>query len=474
MDIAGFLGEISDYLYTYLLIALLIGTGIYFTIRTGGVQIREFGQMIKGIFHSRDKDRDGISSFQAFAIGLASRVGTGNIAGVALALVAGGPGAIFWMWLVALVGMATAFIEATLAQLFKIRWHDGTFRGGPAFYIERGLGSRTWGIVFAIFLIFSFGISYEALQANTISAIFESNFSIPTWATAIVLVIVCAPIVFGGIKRVARITEWLAPAMAIVYIFIALTIIIINYDNILPVFKLIFASAFNLESGIAGTGGGILAAMLNGARRGLFSNEAGEGSAPNAASTAHVTHPAKQGFIQSIGVFVDTILVCSATAFIVLNAAPSVFTPGQDTDMAGAPLTIAAAQSQLGNWIGPVLVILIFIFAFSSIIGNYAYAQVNFDFLSGGKEWGEYTLRTLILISVAVGSLASLDAVWNFADITMGGMALINLVAILALGKWALGALKDYRANPDKPFISVNNPHMPGELPGDIWDHENK
>lgn len=467
--LATFFGNISDWVYTYILIALLIGTGLYFTIRTGGVQFREFGQMIRGIFGSRNKDGDGISSFQAFAIGLASRVGTGNIAGVSVALVAGGPGAIFWMWIVALVGMATAFIEATLAQLFKIRWHDGTFRGGPAFFIQRGLGSRLWGAIFAVFLIFSFGISFEMVQANTIAETLNSNFGLPAWATALGLVIICAPIVFGGIKRVAKVTEWLAPTMAIVYILIAIVIVVMNFDQIIPVFKLIFASAFNLEAGVGGTAGGMLAAMLNGARRGLFSNEAGMGSAPNAASTAQVTHPAKQGFIQSIGVFVDTILVCSATAFIVLNAAPNVFTAGTQPELEGASLTIASAQSQLGDWIGPVMVVLIFVFAFSSIIGNYTYAEVNFDFLTGGKEWGDYALRTLVLLSVAIGALASLPAVWNFADITMAGMALINLVAILILGKWALGALKDYRVNPQRPFVATNNPNMPGELPTDVW-----
>ncbi len=467
--LATIFGDISDFLYTYILIALLIGTGLYFTIRTGGVQFREFGQMIRGMFGSRNADGDGISSFQAFAIGLASRVGTGNIAGVAIALVGGGPGAIFWMWIVALVGMATAFVEATLAQLFKIRWHDGTFRGGPAFYIQRGLGSRTWGAIFAVFLIFSFGISFEMAQANTIAGVLDSNFSIPAWVTALGLVILTAPIVFGGIRRVAKVAEIVAPAMAIVYIFIALVIVAINFTEIPHVFGLIIASAFGLEQGVAGVAGGVVAAMLNGARRGLFSNEAGMGSAPNAASTAQVTHPAKQGFIQSIGVFVDTLLVCSATAFIVLNASSDVFTPGTQPELEGASLTIAAAQSQLGSWLGPVMVVLIFVFAFSSILGNYTYAQVNFDFLTGGKEWGEYLLRTLVLVSVAIGALAELAAVWNFADITMGGMALINLVAIVLLGKWALGALKDYRVNKERPFVATDNPNMPGELPTDIW-----
>ena len=473
--IANFFGGISDFVYTYILIALLILTGLYFTVRSGALQFRNFGYMVKTMFTSREKSEGAISSFQAFAIGLASRVGTGNIAGVAIAVVAGGPGAVFWMWVVALVGMATAFIEATLAQLFKVRWHDGTFRGGPAFYIQRGLGSRGWGVAFAIFLIFCFGISYEMTQANTIASTLQSQYSLSPWITAAVLVLLTAIVVLGGIKRVARVTEWMAPVMAIIYILIAVVIILINIDKVIPTLGLIFASAFGLKAGVAGTAGGVIAAMLNGSRRGLFSNEAGEGSAPNAASTAQVTHPAKQGFIQAAGVFVDTILVCSATAFMLLNADASVYTPGQATldaagkEVAGAPLTILAVTNQLGAWIAPVMVILILVFCYSSIIGNFAYAEVNMDFLFKGKIDSAKVLSIIAIISVFVGAVASLDAVWNFADITMAGIALINLVSILLLGKWALGALKDFREDPERPFVAVGNPNMPGELPTDIW-----
>ncbi|AWE43237.1 MULTISPECIES: alanine/glycine:cation symporter family protein [unclassified Actinobaculum] len=462
-------GAFSDWVYTYVLIGLLLLVGLYFTIRTRGVQFREFRQMLRGIFGSRDSDGDGISSFQAFAIGLASRVGTGNIAGVALAIVAGGPGAVFWMWVVALVGMATAFVEATLAQLFKVRWKDGTFRGGPAFYIERGLGSRFWGAVFAVFLIFSFGVSYEMVQANTISETLANHANVSPWVTAILLALLTLPILFGGIRRIAKVTEVLAPIMAVVYIFIAILVILLNYDRILPVFQMIFESAFGLREAVAGTEGGIVAAMLNGTRRGLFSNEAGEGSAPNAASTAQVTHPAKQGFIQSIGVFVDTILVCSATAFIILNAAPSVYTPGVEIEMKGASLTIAALQSELGTWIVPVMLFLLFVFGYSSIIGNFAYTEVNVDFLSKGSPRSFLIVCAVTVASVVVGAVAPLQAVWNFADITMAGMALINLVAITRLGKWAFAALRDYDENPERPFVATNNPYMPGELPTDIW-----
>ncbi|MDD7385199.1 MAG: alanine/glycine:cation symporter family protein [Actinomycetaceae bacterium] len=467
---ASFFGAISDWVYTYILIALLIAAGIYFTVRTGAVQIRNFGNMVHDMFSSREHTmHGGISSFQAFTVGLASRIGTGNIAGVAIAILTGGPGAVFWMWVIALLGMSTAFVEATLAQLFKIHWPDGTFRGGPAFYIERGLHSRAMGIVFAICLLFSFGLSYEMVQANTISGTLHDAWNVPTWATAVLLVVITAPIVFGGLKRVARITEIMAPMMAVVYMLVAIVIIVMNVGNIGHVLSVIFQSAFGLRQGLGGVSGGLAAALLNGARRGLFSNEAGEGSAPNAASTAHTTHPARQGLIQSFGVFVDTILVSSATAFIILNAAPDVYSLDSGSTLDGAALTTAAAASQLGGWITPLMIVMIFVFAYSSILGNYSYAEVNVDFLTHGSAAGPYVLRSVIVIATAVGSVAPLQAVWNFADITMAAQAIINLIAIVLLGKWAFGALNDYRAHPHTPFVATNNPYMPGDLPTDVW-----
>lgn len=462
----------NNWITTHILVVMLIGAGIYFTIRTGFVQIRLFGQMVKQVFDSRDVDGDGISSFQAFAIGIASRVGTGNIAGVAIAVTLGGPGAVFWMWLVAFLGMATAFIEATLAQLFKIRWHDGTFRGGPAFYIQRGLGSRTWGVVFALFLICSFGISFEMVQANTIAATLETQFKMSPWATAAILLILCGPIVYGGLKAVAKASEIVAPLMAIVYIGLAVAVVLMNLDKVGPTFSLIVENAFGLRETLGGLAGSMSAAMMNGVRRGLFSNEAGEGSAPNAASTAHVTHPAKQGLIQSAGVFVDTILVCSATAFILFNADPEALKPyWTSSDPAGADMTITALESTLGSWAGPVMVVLICVFAGSSVIGNFAYAEVNMDFLTKGKAWGDKLLKAIVIVSIVLGSVAELKLVWNFADLTMTGMALINIVSIVMLGKWAFGALQDYLRNRERPFVATGNPSMPGELPTDIWVH---
>lgn len=462
----------NNWITTHILVVMLIGAGIYFTIRTGFVQIRLFGQMVKQVFDSRDVDGDGISSFQAFAIGIASRVGTGNIAGVAIAVTLGGPGAVFWMWLVAFLGMATAFIEATLAQLFKIRWHDGTFRGGPAFYIQRGLGSRKWGVVFALFLICSFGVSFEMVQANTIADTLKTQFEVNPWVTAAILLVLCGPIVYRGLKAVAKASEIVAPLMAIVYIGLAAAVVVMNLDKVGPTFSLIVENAFGLRETLGGLAGSMTAAMMNGVRRGLFSNEAGEGSAPNAASTAHVTHPAKQGLIQSAGVFVDTILVCSATAFILFNADPEALKPyWTSPDPAGADMTIAALKSTLGAWAGPVMVVLICVFAGSSVIGNFAYAEVNMDFLTKGKAWGDKLLKAIVIVSIVLGSVAELKLVWNFADLTMTGMALINIVSIVMLGKWAFGALQDYLRNRERPFVATGNPSMPGELPTDIWVH---
>ncbi|WP_324649911.1 alanine/glycine:cation symporter family protein [Georgenia sp. H159] len=465
------LGDVSNGLYSYLLIYLLVGTGVYFTVRTRAVQARLFTRMVSVIARSRSDSHGGISSFQAFAIGISSRVGTGNIAGVALALTLGGPGAIFWMWVVAVVGMATAFIEATLAQMYKVRWRDGTFRGGPAFYIQRGLGSRAWGAVFAVLLIFVFGFAFEMVQANTIAATLGAAHDVPVWVSAALLLLLTAPIVFGGIRRVARVAELLAPLMAAIYVLLALLVIVLNIGALPDVVGMIVRGAFGLDEALAGTGGGLLAAVLNGARRGLFSNEAGMGSAPNAAATATVKHPVQQGLIQSLGVFVDTILVCSATAFIILMAGPAIYTPGETTEEQGAALTQLAVADSLGTWTTLPMTVLIFVFAYSSILGNFTYAEVNVDFLTR-RRWAPFALRTLVVLAVLVGALAELTTVWTIADIAMGLMALVNLVAIILLGRWALAALRDYeqfRGKELQGFLGRGNPLLPADLPGDIW-----
>ncbi|WP_181705762.1 alanine/glycine:cation symporter family protein [Chthonobacter rhizosphaerae] len=462
------LDQINGLIWNHLLIYLLIGVGVWFTVRTRFVQFRMFGHSLSALRRSRSHAEGGISAFQAFCIGLASRVGTGNIAGVAVAITLGGPGAVFWMWVVALVGMATAFVEATLAQMFKLRQGDGTYRGGPAYYIERGLGSRLWGSIFAVLLIVTFGLAFNAVQANTIADTLQSAHAVPTWATAAVLVLLAAPVVFGGMRTIARVAEWLLPVMAILYIGLALVIVALHVDRVPEVVSLIVRSAFGLDEAVAGTVGGIGAAVLNGVKRGLFSNEAGMGSAPNAAATATVGHPASQGFIQALGVFVDTIVICSATAFIVLVS--GLYDPATATQVAGASLTQAAVAESLGVAGTVLMTVVIFLFAFSSILGNYAYADGNLTYLRApGPAFMAF--RLIALLAVVGGSLGTLPTVWAMADVSMGLMATVNLVAILLLGKWAFAALKDYEGSlPGEPvFNSRENAHLPARIGTGVW-----
>ncbi|WP_341358612.1 alanine/glycine:cation symporter family protein [Georgenia sp. M64] len=468
----AFIAGVNDVLYTYLLIALLVGAGLYFTLRSRAVQFRLFGRTLREIAGSRGGSEGGISSFQAFAIGIASRVGTGNIAGVAIALTLGGPGAIFWMWVIALLGMATAFVEATLAQMYKVRWHDGTFRGGPAFYIQRGLGSRGWGLVFAVALIFAFGLAFNMVQANTIAGTLGGAHGWPTWVTAVLLVALAAPVILGGIRPVARVAEVVAPVMAFAYVLLGLAVLALNLPELPGVVGQIVSGAFGLDEALAGTAGGMLAALLNGVKRGLFSNEAGMGSAPNAAATATVRHPVQQGLVQSLGVFVDTIVVSSTTAFLILLAGPAVYEPGTTSDAVGATLTQSAVAAELGTWTTIPMTLLIFVFAFSSVLGNFTYAEINMDFIRPGRA-GNLALRLLVIASVAIGALLQLSTVWALADIAMGLMASINLVALFLLGRWALGAMRDFErqvaAGRRPAFVGVGNDDLPGDLPTDVW-----
>ena len=467
---ANLIDPVSRVLYTYILIYLLVAAGIYFTIRTRFIQIRYFGRMLRQVLHSRENG-DGISSFQAFCIGLASRVGTGNIAGVAIALTVGGPGAIFWMWVVAAIGMATALIEATLGQIFKVRADDGSFRGGPAFYIQRGLGSRAGGMLFAVLLVFTFGFAFNMLQANAISDVLNASHEIEVHWTTIGLVLLAAPVLFGGVKRVAKVAEFVLPLMALAYVTLALIIVAMHIGHLPQVLGQIIGGAFGFTQMAGGFTGGIAAAMLNGVKRGLFSNEAGMGSAPNVAATATVSHPVKQGLIQSLGVFVDTMIICSATAFIILISGPEIYDPAAPGKRAGAALTQAAIGSALGSWTTGLMTGLVFVFAFSSVLGNYVYAEINLFFL-GAKKNAIMIFRLLVLGAIALGATSKLATVWDIADIAMGFMALVNLVAIVLLGKWAFAAIRDYHrqsADGSDPVFVAEQAGLPGVLEGDIW-----
>ncbi|MFS0673240.1 alanine/glycine:cation symporter family protein [Ornithinibacillus sp. 179-J 7C1 HS] len=436
--IENLVGEANNILWSYVLIIVLIGLGLYFSIRTKFVQFLNIPEMFRVIFDKRSIDaseKKGTSSFQAFAISAASRVGTGNLAGVASAIAVGGPGAIFWMWIIALLGAASGFVESTLAQVYKVP-DKNQYRGGPAYYMEKGLNSRWLGIIFAVTITFTYGLVFNSVQSNTISLAFEGEFHISESTMAIVLLILVALVIFGGLKSIANVSQVIVPVMAIIYLVIAFYVVLVNITAIPEIFSLIFANAFGLRE-IAG--GGFGAAIMMGIKRGLFSNEAGMGSAPNAAATAEVSHPVKQGLIQALGVFFDTLLICSATGFIIISAGGYA---GSDLD--GIQLTQNAFAQHVGDWSGIFIAIAIFLFAYSSILGNYYYGESNIGYIKDSKVW-LFVYRVAVLAMVAFGALASFDFVWALADLTMAIMALINLYAITRLYKIVHRVLQDYR-----------------------------
>ena len=472
-SIENLLNSVDDFFYTYLLAALLILAGLYLTTRTQLVQLRHFGTMVNSLSGSRSGAQGGISSFQAFAVGLAARVGIGNIAGVALAVVAGGPGALFWMWVVALIGMATSFVESTLAQIFKERGRDFTFRGGPAYYIKNGLGSALWGKVFAALCIISVGITVVMVQTNSLAQIVTATVpNLSGWMVGVFLVLLTAPVVLGGVRLVARVAEWLAPVMALAYVLMAMVVVILNADRLPEVLLSVFEGAFGLNQAFFGTAGGIIAALLNGVRRGLFSNEAGLGTVPNAAGTATVAHPVRQGLIQSFGVFVDTILVCTATGLLILLATDT-YRPGDDS-LIGAVLTQQAVAEHLGSWTAWPMVVLIFVLVFSTVLGCYSYAQVNVNFL-GGERRAEQVFGILLTAAAFGGTVLTLPIVWALSDIALGLLGILNLIVIVRLAPWVIGALRDFESQraqgiTEPTFIGHGNSLLPGDVVPGIWE----
>lgn len=435
--ITELINQANYILWTYILVAMLLGCALWFSFKTKFVQFRMISEMVRLLGDSTakiDGHEKHISSFQAFTISLASRVGTGNLAGVATAITVGGPGAIFWMWVIALLGASSAFVESTLAQLFKVR-SKHSYIGGPAYYMEKGLKKRWMGVIFAILITITFGFAFNSVQSNTICAAFDSAFNIPPIYMGIGITILTIIIIFGGVHWIANVSSILVPIMALGYIILALYIVISNITRLPDIFGIIIKNAFGIEQAI---GGGIGAALMQGIKRGLFSNEAGMGSAPNAAATAHVTHPAKQGFIQALGVFTDTLLICTCTAFIILFSGKHF-----NTDLDGIQLTQAALNSQIGNIGSTYIAIAILFFAYSSILGNYYYGEANIRFITKRKEV-IHIYRILVGGMVFFGSIASLKFVWSLADVTMALMAICNLIAIIMLGKYAFRLLDDY------------------------------
>jgi alanine or glycine:cation symporter, AGCS family len=466
---AQLIDPLSNVLNTHVLIYLLLGLGIYFTVRTRCIQIRYFGRMFRQLRRSHRQD-GGISSFQAFCVGLASRVGTGNIAGVAIALTVGGPGAIFWMWVVAAVGMATAMIESTLAQIFKVRSGDGAFRGGPAFYIQRGLRSRNGGVLFAVLLMVTFSTAFNMVETNAVSGVLKSSHGIPVGWTTVGLAVLAAPVLFGGVRRVAKFAATVLPLVALLYALLALAIVAINITDLPRVIEEILGGAFGIKQMAGGFAGGIAAAMPTGIKRGLFACEAGMGSSPNIAGAATVAHPVEQGLIQALAVFIDTMVICTATAIIVLMS--GVYDPAHTGSISGASLTQSAIAADMGSWTTVWMTAVVFVFAFASVLSNYVCAEANLFFL-GGRRGGTAVLKLVTLLSIVFGAMSKLALVWALADLAMGLMAITDLIAICLLSRWAFAALKDYHRQAAlglEPVFVASQADLPGVLDDDIWE----
>ncbi|WP_101775111.1 alanine/glycine:cation symporter family protein [Pasteurella oralis] len=450
-------------------IVTLLGVGLFFTITTGLVQLRLLPRSLREMWSGRSAEGNSLTPFQAFTTGLASRVGVGNIGGVATAIAIGGEGAVFWMWVTALIGMSSAFAESSLAQLFKVKEPCGLYRGGPAYYITKGLKAPWLGVLFAISLIFTFGFAFNAVQANAIVEATRNAWHWKSEYVGLLLVAITALIIFGGVKRIGVVSAKLVPMMALFYLVIALIILTMNMTAIPMIISRIVSSAFDFSAMAGGMFGAIFSkAMLMGVKRGLFSNEAGMGSAPNSAATADVKHPASQGLIQMLGVFVDTIIVCSCTAIIILLSDNY----GSES-LKGISLTQNALQYHVGDFGLHFLAFILFLFAYSSIIGNYAYAESNIRFIRN-RPLFVLIFRLIVLFFVYFGAVNHANIVWNFADTVMAIMAMINLVAIILLAPVVWLILKDYqcqvKAGQEPVFKIEDHPELLKRgVDKDIW-----
>ena len=462
------LTRVNDFMYTYPLLILLVGAGVYFTVRTRFVQGRLLGEAFRVLLEKAEV-KDGkkqVSSFQALMISTASRVGTGNIAGIATAIAAGGPGAVFWMWVMAVIGSASAFIESTLAQVYKVK--DGKdFRGGPSYYMEKALGKRYLGIIFSVLLIICFAYGFNGLQSFNMSSSLE--YYIPGYADSVypavigaVLAAATAFVIFGGVHRIGFITSVIVPVMAGGYLLMGLATMVMNAGRIPEVFALIFREAFDGRAIFGGFAG---SAVVIGIKRGLFSNEAGMGSAPNASASAAVSHPAKQGLVQVLSVFIDTLLICSATAMMLLLSGVE----GKSGVLDGIPYVQQAISANVGTWGIHFITFSIFTFAFSSLVGNYYYAESNIKFIKDDKRL-LFVFRVSCLLAVFFGAQADFSVIWNVADITMGGMAVLNILVILVLGGTAVKVLRDYEEQKKKGVEPVFRAEKLGIRNTECWD----
>ncbi|MDU9376475.1 Amino-acid carrier protein AlsT [Methanocorpusculaceae archaeon Sp1] len=435
-------GVINTYAW-YLAFVFLIGIGLYFTIKSNGVQLNRLGEACRlaftGIREKRSKQT--ISSFQAFCVSMGARIGVGNIAGVAVAIVSGGPGAVFWMWVFAFIGAATSFVECTIGQIYKEKKEDGLFHGGPAYYIRNGLGKPKFAAFIAILIIFTYGLMFIGVQANTATIAFSNAFGTDQLVFAVIMTVLAAVIIFGGIKRVARASVWMVPAMAMLWMILCAVIVLVNFTQVSLVIETIFSYAFGVQAFV---GGGIGAAIMWGLKRGVFSNEAGIGSIPNVSSSAHVKHPVKQGLIQSVGVLIDTLVVCSATAFVVLIYTNVAYPDYANIPSSGAVLVQEAMSSTFLGAAGPyVIAIFMLVFAFSSLISYYSMSEANAKFITQRKE-AIVILRVAIVAMVFVASMMSMGLAWDMADTFQALMGIFNMGVLLILSKHAFEALKDY------------------------------
>lgn len=477
-EVVGFL---NDIIWSNALIVLCLGAGLYFSIRTRFLQVRHFREMFRLLFDGKSSD-SGVSSFQALSMSLAGRVGTGNIAGVATAIAFGGPGALFWMWMVAFLGASTAFVEATLAQIYKEK-NKGLLRGGPSFYIERGLGVKWFATAFAIVAVIAMGILLPGVQANSVAEGIDNAFQLDPWITGSALALIFAAIVFGGVKRIAKFTELIVPFMAAAYIIAAVLIVAIDFDRLPGIIALIFKSAFNQEAGFGAVFG---LAVQWGVKRGIYSNEAGQGSAPHIAAAANVSHPTKQGLVQAFSVYIDTLLVCTATGFMILitgtynvqnpafgNKGASEFLyTGLASVSPGAGYTQSAMDTVFPGVGSYFVAVALFFFAFTTILAYYYIAETNVSYLTRKIKSPifNHLLRAGMILVIIYGSVNTAKLAWDIGDLGVGLMAWFNIIAILILQKPALAALKDYEKQRKAGKDPVFNPKDIGIDNAPIWE----
>ncbi|NDV14158.1 alanine/glycine:cation symporter family protein [Crenobacter caeni] len=465
---------VNGIIWSPALVYLCLGVGLYFSVRGRFLQVRHFGEMIRLIFDGKGTDA-GVSSFQALSMTLAGRVGTGNIAGVATAITFGGPGAVFWMWVVAFLGASSAFVESTLGQVYKEKL-DGQFRGGPAFYIEKGLGIKWYAWLFAVVTVFACGVLLPGVQANSIGAGLEQAFGVAPTVTAAVLAMALGFIIFGGIKRIATFAGAVVPFMALGYITVACVILLLNIHQVPAVFMLIVKSAFGLEAGF----GAILGLAIQwGVKRGIYSNEAGQGTGPHASSAAAVSHPAKQGLVQAFSVYIDTLFVCSATAFMLLITGQyNVQGPDGEaiyTGIAGVaagPGYVQTAMESIMPGFGAAFVaVALLFFAFTTIVAYYYIAETNIAYINRKvhRPWLMFVLKLALVVSTVYGTVKTADLAWAMGDIGVGLMAWLNIVAIILLQKPAFAVLRDYEAQRAQGLDPVFHPEKLGIKNADYW-----